>query len=160
MTTSVTDKVYLSASTVARIFIAANPDASALDAMSFMDAVYASLLNLSAPGNGNAPAETVPEARVIHRVPCMSVDDAITADGMYIHCLIDGKKMKMLKGYIRRVYGMTPDDYRKAFDLPTTYSLTAPGYHIQKSQYAKEMGLGSAENKAGKRALQRELVTA
>src|ERR1700722_4653282 len=42
--------------------------------------------------------------------PAISVRKSITPD--YIVCLEDGKRLKMLKRYLRTRYGMSPEDYK------------------------------------------------
>lgn len=70
----------------------------------------------------------------------------------YIVCLEDGRRLKMLKRHIRASWGFTPETYRAKWNLPADYPMVAPGYSSEKSNYAKYMGLGSNENKAGKPA--------
>ncbi len=60
----------------------------------------------------------------------------------YIVCLDDGKKLKMLKRYLRTAYNMTPDDYRKRWGLPSDYPMVAPNYAATRSKLAKKIGLG------------------
>ena len=83
-------------------------------------------------------------------VPVMNPRYSISADGNTIYCLVDGAPLKMLKRYIKR-WGFTPDSYRQAFGLPGNYPMTAPGYAALKSEEAKRIGLGTPENKAGKK---------
>ena len=65
---------------------------------------------------------------------------SITPD--YIVCLEDGKKLKMLKRHLRTVYGLSPDEYRVKWGLPTDYPMVAPNYSKQRSAFAKKIGLG------------------
>jgi predicted transcriptional regulator len=60
----------------------------------------------------------------------------------YIICLEDGKKLKMLKRYLRSTYNMSPDDYRKRWGLPLDYPMVAPAYAARRSEFAKKIGLG------------------
>jgi predicted transcriptional regulator len=60
----------------------------------------------------------------------------------YIVCLEDGKKLKMLKRYLRSRYGLSPDDYRAKWGLPAEYPMVAPNYAAQRSEFAKKIGLG------------------
>lgn len=60
----------------------------------------------------------------------------------YIFCLEDGKKLKMLKRYLRSTYGMSPEDYRKRWNLPPDYPMVAPNYAKKRSEFAKRIGLG------------------
>lgn len=72
--------------------------------------------------------------------PVVPIKKSITAD--YIICLEDGKKLKMLKRYLRSQYGMTPEEYRARWNLPPDYPMVAPNYATQRSKLAKQIGLG------------------
>ncbi|MGB7371157.1 MucR family transcriptional regulator, partial [Erythrobacter sp.] len=48
--------------------------------------------------------------------PTVSIRASVKPD--YIVCLEDGKKLKMLKRYLRTNYDMTPEEYRARWDLP------------------------------------------
>lgn len=73
-------------------------------------------------------------------VPAVSIKNSITPD--YLICLEDGKKMKMLKRYLKTTYDMTPDQYREKWSLPHEYPMVAPNYAARRSDLAKDMGLG------------------
>jgi len=60
----------------------------------------------------------------------------------YIVCLEDGKKLTMLKRHLRTSYGMTPEQYRTKWKLPSDYPMVAPRYAERRSTLAKEAGLG------------------
>ena len=60
----------------------------------------------------------------------------------YIICLEDGKKLKMLKRYLRTNYNMTPEEYRTKWGLAPDYPMVAPNYAKQRSDFAKNIGLG------------------
>ncbi len=60
----------------------------------------------------------------------------------YIVCLEDGKKLKMLKRYLRTRYNMTPEEYRRKWGLGPDYPMVAPSYSSLRSNFAKEIGLG------------------
>lgn len=72
--------------------------------------------------------------------PAVAANKSVHPD--YIICLEDGKKLKMLKRYLRSTYGMTPDDYRKRWGLPADYPMVAPNYAARRSEFAKKIGLG------------------
>ncbi len=77
------------------------------------------------------------------------IDQSIHED--YIVCLEDGKKMKMLKRYLRTNYNMTPEEYRKKWGLPADYPMVAPRYAERRSQLAKDIGLGHRAHRRGAR---------
>jgi predicted transcriptional regulator len=72
--------------------------------------------------------------------PAVPVKKSITAG--YIVCLEDGKKLKMLKRYLRTRYSLSPEEYRAKWGLPADYPMVAPNYAAQRSEFAKKIGLG------------------
>lgn len=79
--------------------------------------------------------------------PAVPVSRSITDD--HIICLEDGKKLKMLKRYLRSHYGMTPEEYRKRWSLPADYPMVAPSYTKKRSDFAKQIGLGKVSGRRG-----------
>lgn len=77
--------------------------------------------------------------------PAVPVAKSIMPD--YLVCLEDGKKMKMLKRYLKTAYGMTPEEYRARWNLPDDYPMVAPSYAQKRSHLAKAIGLGTDGNK-------------
>jgi hypothetical protein len=63
----------------------------------------------------------------------------------YIVCLEDGKKLKMLKRYLRTHYDMSPEEYRRKWSLPGDYPMVAPAYAERRSDFAKSIGLGKGK---------------
>ena len=72
--------------------------------------------------------------------PAVAISKSITPD--HIICLEDGRKLKMLKRYLRSRYDLTPDEYRARWGLPADYPMVAPNYAKKRSAFAKEIGLG------------------
>jgi len=72
--------------------------------------------------------------------PAVPIAKSITKD--YLICLEDGRKLKMLKRYLRSKYQMTPEEYRQRWELPVDYPMVAPNYAKLRSEFAKEIGLG------------------
>ena len=72
--------------------------------------------------------------------PAIPVKRSITPE--YIVCLEDGKKLKMLKRYLRSNYKMSPEEYRAKWGLPVDYPMVAPNYAALRSEFAKKIGLG------------------
>lgn len=77
--------------------------------------------------------------------PAVPVSKSITPD--HIICLEDGRKLKMLKRYLRSRYDLSPDEYRARWGLPTDYPMVAPNYAKKRSAFAKEIGLGRKASK-------------
>jgi predicted transcriptional regulator len=82
------------------------------------------------------PAE--PEAE--RQAPAVPVRLSVKQD--HIVCLEDGKKLKMLKRYLRTNYDMSPEDYRAKWKLPPHYPMVAPAYAATRQELAKKIGLG------------------
>jgi len=72
--------------------------------------------------------------------PAVPVNKSYTNE--HIICLEDGKKLKMLKRYLRTRFGMTPEEYRAKWGLPVDYPMVAPSYAAKRSEFAKKIGLG------------------
>ena len=89
-----------------------------------------STLSLLGDENGTALAQK----------PAVPIKKSYTDD--YIVCLEDGKKLKMLKRYLRSHFDMTPEEYRAKWGLPIDYPMVAPSYAAKRSAFAKEIGLG------------------
>jgi predicted transcriptional regulator len=79
------------------------------------------------------------------REPAVSIKKSVKPD--YIVCLEDGKKLKMLKRYLRAKYDLSPDAYRAKWGLPADYPMTAPNYAAKRSEFAKKFGLGKPGKK-------------
>ena len=77
--------------------------------------------------------------------PAVPVSRSVSTD--YIVCLEDGRKLKMLKRYLRSRYDMSPDEYRKRWGLPADYPMVAPAYTERRSEFAKKIGLGKGVRK-------------
>ena len=78
--------------------------------------------------------------------PAVPIKKSVTPD--YIVCLEDGKKLKMLKRHLKTAYGMTPQQYRERWGLSADYPMVAPNYARQRSQLAKDIGLGTRRVRA------------
>ena len=103
-----------------------------------INSVYNALQNPRAVGGSGQPQEAA--------VP---INKSITND--YLICLEDGKKLKMLRRYLRSHYNMSPDDYREKWGLPKDYPMVAPSYSEKRSSLAKDIGLGSKKLKKGRK---------
>ena len=72
--------------------------------------------------------------------PAVPIRKSITDH--YIVCLEDGKKLKMLKRYLRSNYNLSPEEYKRKWGLPADYPMVAPDYAKRRSEYAIKTGLG------------------
>lgn len=91
-------------------------------------------------------SSSVPEAAPIEQeTPAVPIRKSVTPD--YIVCLDDGKRFKSLKRHLAAL-GMTPDEYRTKWGLPTDYPMVAPNYAAKRSDLAKGFGLGQTRKEA------------
>ncbi|GAB4121273.1 MAG: MucR family transcriptional regulator [Rhodothalassiaceae bacterium] len=118
--------------------------------------------------HNSVPANDLPEViRTVHRTleglsrdqekvekedlkPAVPIKKSVSDD--YIVCLEDGKKLKMLKRYLRTRYDMTPEDYREKWGLPADYPMVAPSYAAKRSAFAKKIGLGQGGRRGGRKS--------
>ncbi|ACL57076.1 MucR family transcriptional regulator [Methylobacterium nodulans] len=92
--------------------------------------VHASLAGLT------TPAEATPEPLV----PPVPIRKTVTPDA--IISLEDGRPYKTLKRHLAG-RGMTPEQYRAKWGLPPNYPMVAANYAAQRSELAKNTGLGT-----------------
>jgi len=100
------------------------------DMAALISSVHAALAGLGSVVEEEAPP---PE-------PAVSIRASIKPE--YIVCLEDGKKLKLLKRHLMTYYNMTPEDYRKRWNLPADYPMVAPAYAEKRRELAKKLGLG------------------
>ena len=103
--------------------------------------IHDALAGLSVGGENAAPKEEPKQ-------PAVSIRKSITRE--YLICLEDGKKFKSLKRHLG-THGLTPDQYRAKWKLPSDYPTVAPNYAAARSALAKAIGLGQLGGKAGAR---------
>ena len=91
----------------------------------------------------SGPLNTAPQ--VEKKEPAVSIRKSITPD--FLVCLDDGKKFKSLRRHLATL-GMTPDQYRAKWGLPSDYPMVAPNFAAARSQLAKQSGLGQLRKNA------------
>lgn len=91
---------------------------------------YEALQGLSRPAEIETPAP----------VPAVPIRASVKPD--YLVCLEDGKKVTMLKRYLRTNFDMTPADYRAKWGLPKDYPMVTPNYAEKRRALAHSIGLG------------------
>ena len=72
-------------------------------------------------------------------VPPVSIRKSITDE--HLISMEDGKRYKSLKRHLS-TYGLTPNEYRAKWGLPSDYPMVAPSYAARRSELAKTLGLG------------------
>lgn len=73
-------------------------------------------------------------------VPAVNPKRSVFPD--HIVCLDDGLKFKSLKRHLMTSHGITPEQYREKWGLPSDYPMVAPNYAAQRSELARKIGLG------------------
>jgi len=81
--------------------------------------------------------------------PAVSIRKSVASD--YIVCLEDGRRLKMLKRYLRARYQLSPEEYRTRWGLPADYPMVASNYSAQRSLFAKRIGLGRSTSRTKQR---------
>jgi predicted transcriptional regulator len=107
-----------------------NNTVPASDLPGLIRSVHDAILSLSEEDSNNTEALS----------PAVPISKSITPD--FLICLEDGRKLKMLRRYLRSRYSMTPEEYRERWNLPTDYPMVAPNYAKLRSKHAKNIGLG------------------
>lgn len=104
----------------------------------FIREIYETVKNIDqtpVEPNGNSK----PEAKVT-LTPAVPIDQSVSPE--YIICLEDGKPLKMLKRHLMSRYQMTPEQYRKKWNLPKDYPMVASSYAERRAVVARNIGLG------------------
>lgn len=107
-----------------------NNSVSSEEVAGLITSVYSALAGLGQDAEPEEPA----------REPAVSIRASVKPD--YLVCLEDGKKLKMLRRYLRTNYDMSPEEYRERWNLPADYPMVAPNYAETRRQLAKKIGLG------------------
>ena len=108
----------------------ANNTVPASELPGLIRSVHDAITNLSAAGESGTEALS----------PAVPISKSVTPD--FLICLEDGRKLKMLRRYLRSRYSMTPEEYRERWSLPADYPMVAPNYAKLRSKHAKDIGLG------------------
>lgn len=78
--------------------------------------------------------------------PAVSVRSSVKPD--MIICLECGAKQKALKRHLNSAHSISPAEYRAKWELKPDYPMVAPNYARQRSEMAKQIGLGRKPKKA------------
>ena len=125
-----TDNLLRLATDIVAAYVSNNP-VPVGDLPSMIKSVHATLGSLAGSGAGDVATS---------QKPAVPLKKSVTPE--YLICLEDGKKLKMLKRYLRSRYSLTPDQYRAKWGLPADYPMVASNYAAQRSEFAKKIGLG------------------
>jgi len=90
-----------------------------------------------------------PAAEQIEKPTPAQIKKSITPDALV--SFEDGKPYKTLKRHLN-LRGLTPEAYRAKYGLPVDYPMTSPAYSAQRSELARNLGLGNNRKGATKAA--------
>jgi predicted transcriptional regulator len=119
------------AADIVRSFVS-NNSVPRVELAALIEAVHAAVKRLAGPSEAAAAVSEPP-------TPAVSVRKSVTPD--YLICLDDGRRFKSLRRHLATL-GMTPEQYRAKWSLPSDYPMVAPNYAAQRSALAKSLGLG------------------
>jgi predicted transcriptional regulator len=74
------------------------------------------------------------------RTPAVPIRRSVHRD--YVVCLECGWRGQMLRRHLATGHGLSVDQYRARWNLPSEHPMTAPGYSERRSGLAKQLGLG------------------
>ena len=74
------------------------------------------------------------------QTPAVSIRQSVRPQ--YVVCLECGARGKMLRKHLRQSHRLNPDEYRGKWGLSPEHPITAPRYSQQRSDFAKQIGLG------------------
>jgi predicted transcriptional regulator len=81
-----------------------------------------------------------PAKEVGERIPAVPIRRSVTRD--YVICLDCGWRGQTLGRHLTMRHGLTPDEYRRRWNLASEHAITAPAYSERRSTLAKRLGLG------------------
>ena len=106
--------------------------------------VYLVLASLEGP---EGEAAVVEKAEEEVKKPSISLKEIVK--DKYVVCLECGKKMRTLKGHLRKAHNLMPKEYYQRYGLdPKKFPLVCKEYSEQRRKLAIEKGLGAARRKA------------
>lgn len=130
LSATMTTALYLTKATdIVTAYVSKN-SVPATDLPALIAGVHAALKAAAEP-----PAEPVED----HTVSPSAIRKSITPD--HITSFIDGKTYRSLKRHLT-ANGHTPESYRQKYGLPKDYPFVASSYAAQRSELAKNSGLG------------------
>ncbi|MGR6330023.1 MucR family transcriptional regulator [Sphingomonas sp. XXL09] len=107
------------------------------DVPAFLTKMHETVVALSTGATASPQEPSVGEAEY---TPSVSVRKSLASPDV-IFSMIDGKPYKTLKRHLA-TNGLTPDEYRKRYNLKSDYPMVAPSYGEARRQMAKKIGLG------------------
>ena len=116
-----------------------NNRASAEDVPAFLRTMHATVTELAtgSSASGESGRETASE----EFTPAVSVRKSLASKD-HIISMIDGKPYKTLRRHLS-THGLTPEEYRRRYNLKSDYPMVAETYSEQRRAMAHKIGLGA-----------------
>jgi predicted transcriptional regulator len=99
--------------------------------------------SLQAVGESAQLANSSEEETPVRKLTPAQIRKSVTPDALI--SFEDGRSYKTLRRHLS-IRGLSPDQYREKWGLPADYPMVAASYSAQRSQLARQLGLG---NRAG-----------
>jgi predicted transcriptional regulator len=116
-----------------------NNRVSADDVPTFLRTMHATVTELSGGGAAATAAEEGGSEQ--EYTPAVSVRKSLASKD-HILSMIDGKPYRTLRRHLS-THGLTPEDYRRRYNLKPDYPMVAESYSEQRRAMAKKIGLGA-----------------
>lgn len=127
---------------------------AAEDVPAFLRTMHETLVELDREGGSDEAAQSSDAGDEESVTPAVSVRKSLASKD-HIISMIDGRPYKTLRRHLSR-HGLTPDEYRRRYNLKPDYPMVAETYSEQRSAMAKKIGLGqkgrTARTKRGAKA--------
>lgn len=117
-----------------------NNRVSAEEVPAFLRTMHQTVTELASDSGASGSAEGGAGQEAASYTPAVSVRKSL-ASRDHIISLIDGKPYKSLRRHLSR-HGLTPDDYRRRYNLRPDYPMVAPTYSEARREMARKIGLG------------------
>jgi predicted transcriptional regulator len=109
------------------------------DVPQFLRTMHATVTELAGAGSAASDAAEEP-ARAEEFTPAVTARKSLASKD-HIISMIDGKPYKTLKRHLSR-HGLTPEDYRRRYNLRPDYPMVSETYSQARRDMAKRIGLG------------------
>jgi len=115
-----------------------NNRVSAEDVPTFLRTMHATVTELA---GGAATTDAEDASATQDFAPAVSVRKSLASKD-HILSMIDGKPYRTLRRHLS-THGLTPEDYRRRYNLKPDYPMVAESYSEQRRAMAKKIGLGA-----------------
>ncbi|MDV3457534.1 MucR family transcriptional regulator [Sphingomonas sp. HF-S4] len=116
-----------------------NNRVAAEDVPAFLRTMHTTVTELGTGSTVNSEGDDAAPAQEF--APAVSVRKSLASKD-HILSMIDGKPYRTLRRHLS-THGLTPEDYRRRYNLKADYPMVAESYSEQRRAMAKKIGLGA-----------------